>query len=183
MEFVKVIGQYEVYGVEVLIQKQIDQFTGWFNYSFNNNDYTFEGYLPPQFANNFEVNHSMAFGATYQWKNLKMALGSKWFTGRPNTIPLSNEPIFPTPDNPEIVYSRPNQENLDDYFQVNFSAAYSVELGKKTNLFMGVSVLNLLNQRNIINRFYRLNADTNAIEEVNTYSLELTPNAFLKVNF
>jgi hypothetical protein len=58
-----------------------------------------------------------------------------------------------------------------------------VELGKKTNLFMGVSVLNLFNQRNIINRFYRLNADSNAIEEVNTYSLELTPNAFLKVNF
>jgi hypothetical protein len=125
----------------------------------------------------------MAFGATYQWNNLKVALGSKWFTGRPNTIPLSNEPIFPTPDNPEIVYSRPNQENLDDYFQVNFSTAYSVELGKKTNLFMGISVLNLFNQRNIINRFYRLNPDSNAIEEVNTYSLELTPNAFLKLNF
>ncbi|HRE79193.1 MAG TPA: TonB-dependent receptor plug domain-containing protein [Flavobacterium sp.] len=183
LEFVKVIGQYEVYGAEVLIQKQINQFTGWFNYSFNNNDYTFEGYLPPQFANNFEVNHSMAFGATYQWKNLKMALGGKWFTGRPNTIPLSNEPIFPTPDNPEIVYSQPNQENLDDYFQVNFSASYSVQLGKKANLFLGVSVLNVFNQRNTINRFYRLNADSNAIEEVNTYSLELTPNAFLKVNF
>ncbi|MEZ4838837.1 TonB-dependent receptor plug domain-containing protein [Flavobacterium sp.] len=183
LEFVKVIGQYEVYGVEVLIQKQINQFTGWFNYSFNNNDYTFEGYIPPQFANNFEVNHSMAFGATYQHKNLKMALGSKWFTGRPNTIPLSNEPIYTTPDNPEIVYSQPNQENLDDYFQVNFSTAYSVALSKKTNLLLGASVLNLFNQRNTINRFYRLNSDTNAIEEVNTYSLELTPNAFVKLNF
>lgn len=183
LEFVKVIGQYEVYGVEVLLQKQIDQFTGWFNYSFNNNDYTFEGYIPPQFANNFEVNHSLALGATYQWKNLKLALGGKWFTGRPNTIPLSNTPIFPTPDNPAIAYSLPNAENLDDYFQVNFSSSYAVALGKKTNLFLGVSVLNLLNQRNIINRFYRLNADTDAIEEVNTYSLELTPNAFVKVNF
>lgn len=183
LEFVKVIGQYEVYGVEVLLQKQIDQFTGWFNYSFNNNDYTFEGYIPPQFANNFEVNHSLALGATYQWKKLKLALGGKWFTGRPNTIPLSNTPIFPTPDNPAIAYSLPNAENLDDYFQVNFSSSYAVALGKKTNLFLGVSVLNLLNQRNTINRFYRINPGNTAIEEVNTYSLELTPNAFVKLNF
>lgn len=183
LEFVKVIGQYEVYGAEVLIQKQIDQFTGWFNYSYNNNDYTFEGYLPPQFANNFEVNHSIALGTTYQWNNLKLALGGKWFTGRPNTLPLSNTPVFNTPDNPEIAYNLPNADNLDDYFQVNFSSSYTVKLGKKTNLLMGVSVLNLLNQRNTINRFYRINPANASVEEVNTYSLEITPNAFLKVNF
>lgn len=183
LEFIKIIGNYEVYGIELLIQKQINQLTGWFNYSFNNSDYLFEGYLPPQFANNFEVNHSVAFGATYQLKKLKIALGSKWFTGRPNTIPLSNTPIFNAPDNPEIAYGGPNQQNLDDYFQVNFSTSYSFDLGKKTNLFFGVSVLNLFNQRNIINRFYRINSSTGAIEEVNTYSVELTPNAFLKLNF
>ena len=183
LEFVKVTGAYEVYGVEVLIQKQIAPFTGWLNYSFNNNDYTFEGYIPPQFANNFEVNHSMALGATYQWNNLKLALGGKWFTGRPNTIPLSNTPVFNTPDNPEIAYSLPNAANLDAYFQVNFSSSYAMAMGKKTTLFLGVSVLNLLNQRNTINRFYRINPDNNAIEEVNTYSMELTPNAFVKVIF
>jgi hypothetical protein len=56
-------------------------------------------------------------------------------------------------------------------------------MGKKTNLLVGISVLNLLNQRNTINRFYRLNATNTGLEEVNTYSLELTPNACLKVNF
>lgn len=183
LEFVKVIGQYEVYGVELLIQKQIDQFVGWFNYSFNNNDYIFEGYIPPQFANNFKVNHSIALGANYQWKKLKLALGGKWFTGRPNTISLSNTPIYPTPDNPEIPYSLPNAKNLDDYLQVNFSSSYTLGFGKKANLFFGVSVLNLLNQRNTINRFYRINSNNNSIEEVNTYSIEMTPNAFLKLNF
>ncbi|MBC8883072.1 hypothetical protein H9X57_05740 [Flavobacterium piscinae] len=133
----KVIGQYEVYGVELLIQKQINQFTAWFNYSFNNNDYTFEGYLPPQFANNFEVNHSMAFGATYQWNNLKVALGGKWFTGRPNTIPLSNEPIFPTPDNPEIVYSRLEPGKLRRLFSSEFFHCLLGGAGQKNQPFYG----------------------------------------------
>ncbi len=183
LEFLKIIGAYEVYGVEVLVQKQIDRFTGWINYSFNNNEYTFDGYIPPQFANNFEVNHSVAMSTTYEWKQLKIALGGRWFTGRPNTVPLTGEPVFNIPDNPEIAYSLPNAENLDDYIQLNFSTAYSMPLGKKTKLFLGVSIMNLLNQRNTINRFYRLNTANTSIEEVNTYSLEMTPNAFLKLNF
>lgn len=183
LEFIKVIGDYEVYGTEFLIQKQFHGFTGFLNYSWNSNTYTFEGYIPPQFANNFEVTHALAATATYEWKSLKVALGSKWLSGRPNTVPLTSEPVFTTPDNPEIVFNLPNSANLDDYFQVNFTASYQIDLGEKSKLHFGFSVVNLLNQKNSLNRFYRINSSNNAIEEVNTYALERTPNAFVKYSF
>lgn len=183
LEFVKVIGDYEVVGTEFLIQKQFNGFTGYFNYSWNSNTYTFEGYIPPQFANNFEVTHAMALAGTYEWKSLKLALGSKWFSGRPNTVPLSSEPVYITPDNPEIVYNLPNSVNLEDFFQVNFSASYALNLSKQSKLSFGVSILNLFNQKNSLNRFYRINTENSSIEEVNTYSLERTPNAFVKFSF
>jgi len=183
LEFVKIIGKYEIYGAELLIQKQIYSFTAWINYTWNTNDYKFEGYIPPQFANNFEVTNSIAFGTTYDWKNFKIAVGSKWFTGRPSTIPLSDTPIYNTPDNPEIDYSLPNSTNLDDYFQLNFSTAYTFLVSKKYKLQLGFSIQNILNNKNIINQFYRINQNNNGIEEVNTYCLERTPNAFLKFSF
>jgi len=182
-ELVKIIGEYEIYGAELLIQKQIYSFTAWINYTWNTNDYKFEGYIPPQFANNFEVTNSIAFGTTYDWKNFKIAVGSKWFTGRPSTIPLSDTPIYNTPDNPEIDYSLPNSTNLDDYFQLNFSTAYTFLVSKKSKLQLGFSIQNILNNKNIINQFYRINQNNNGIEEVNTYCLERTPNAFLKFSF
>ncbi len=183
LEFVKIIGEYEIYGAEFLIQKQIQNFTAWLNYTWNHNDYKFEGYIPPQFANNFEVTHSVALATTYEWKNFKIALGSKWFTGRPNTIPLSETPIYNNPDTPEIDYSLPNSTNLEDYFQLNFSTAYTFIVSKKSKLQLGFSIQNVLDNKNIINQFYRINQNNNAIEEVNTYSLERTPNAFLKFSF
>lgn len=183
LEFVKIIGEYKIYGVEFLIQKQIQNFTAWLNYTWNHNDYTFEGYIPPQFANNFELAHSVALATTYEWRNFKLALGSKWFTGRPTTIPLSDTPIYNTPDNPEIEYSLPNSTNLEDYFQLNFSTAYTFLVSKKVKLQLGFSVQNVLDNKNIINQFYRINQNNNGIEEVNTYSLERTPNAFLKFSF
>jgi hypothetical protein len=66
---------------------------------------------------------------------------------------------------------------------VNFTASYQVDLGEKSKLHFGVSIVNLFNQKNSLNRFYRINASNNAIEEVNTYGLERTPNAFVKYSF
>lgn len=183
LEFVKVIGSYEVLGFEAFIQKKMDRFLGWASYSFNENTYTFEGYIPPQFASNFEVNHSIHFGSTYEWNNFKISLGGRYFSGRPNTVPLQSNPTFNAPGNPEIAYGIPNEQNLDDYFQLNSSVSYTVTLSDRTSILFGVSVLNLTDRANPLNRFYRINEDQQTIEEVNTFSLQRTFNGFLRVNF
>lgn len=77
----------------------------------------------------------------------------------------------------------PNSSNLEDYFQVNFSSSYAFNLGKKSKLNLGFSIQNVLNNKTSVNQHYRINNNTNIVEQVNTFSLERTPNAFLRFTF
>lgn len=182
LENVPATGSYNVQGTEFLIQKQFEGFYAWLTYTWNNNNYEFPDFTPYKFPNNLEINHTINSAVTYELYNVKVALGAKWFTGRPVTTPVGTSPSI-TPAGTRILYGRPNEDNIEDFFQMNFSATYMWELSKNTSLQFGVSVLNILNRQNIINRYYRLNADSGAIEVVNTYSVERTPNALIRLNF
>ncbi len=178
LEFLKINGEYIVFGSEILIQKQISNITTWFTYSFTDNNYNFPDFSPSKFPNNFEIKHQINSGIIYDYKKLKMAFGGKWFTGKPFTLP-KNETLV----NGEIAYESPNSSRLEDYFQLNFSLGYSIELSKNSNLQFGASIQNILDSKNSINQYYRINQNTTQIEQINTYSLCRTPNSYLRFNF
>ena len=179
-ELVKSTGNYIVFGSEFLIQKSFGRFYTWLSYSFNDNKYKFTSLNSSSFPNNFEVTHAISWAGIYEWRKLKVALGSKWHTGRPITTPIS---FTVTEINPNIVYNSPNNSRLQDYFQVNFSASKEWTLSSKTHLQTAVSLLNLLNTKNSLNRSYRANNNNFTVESVDTFSLEMTPNISVKVLF
>jgi len=179
-ELERAIGDYQVLGSEFLIQKSFNRFHTWLSYAYNDNKYDFKTLNSTSFPNNFEVTHALSWAAMYEWKKVKLALGAKWHTGRPITTPTT---FTVTEANPTIVYNAPNNEKLKDYFQVNFSASKEWRLGATTRLQTSASIMNLLNTRNSINRFYRVNTTDNTIESVDTYSLEMTPNFNIKFTF
>lgn len=183
LEEVQAKGSYTVYGTEFLVQKQFSGFYAWLSYSFNNNRYSFDGVEPDTFPSNFEITHTLNSAAIYEFNKIKIALGSTWFTGRPITPPLSDVPVFNTQGDPSIIYDTPNSDNLDNFFQVNFSASYVIKATKKSQLQLGFSILNIFNRKNILNRYYRINSTGDAIEMVNTFGLERTPNALIKFSF
>jgi hypothetical protein len=150
------------------------------SYTFNKNKYRFPDLSETNFPNNFDITHSINWAGIYEWKKLKIALGSKWHTGKPITTPKVTNV---TNENPAISYNVPNNSRLKDYFQLNFSASKKWELNKKMNFETSVSVLNLLNTKNSINRFYRVNNTLNTVQSVDTYSLGITPNVNLKLSF
>ncbi|HOZ73700.1 MAG TPA: TonB-dependent receptor plug domain-containing protein [Flavobacterium sp.] len=174
LERIKLNGNYEVWGSEVLLQRNFRRFYTWLAYSFNHNRYDFSQYDPSRFPNNFQIEHSLSGAATYDWKKLRIALGGKWNSGRPTTTPvfLSNR---------QISYNTPNNEVLDDFFQFNLSGSYEWLLGQKTRLQVHASLLNIFNKSNTVNRYYRVNSLSNTIESVNTYALERTPNLSLRL--
>ena len=180
LEFLKINGNYTVWGSELLVQRNFNRFYTWIIYSWNHNEYEFPDYVPPQFPNNFEMAHTVSWAGIYDHENLKIALGAKWFSGKPETTPQNL--VFDSA-NPILNYNNPNNDNLADYFQVNLSASHLWKLSKTTDFTASFSIQNLLNKRNIINRYYRINTSENTIESVNTYSLERTPNLSVKINF
>lgn len=183
LEFTKLNGDYSVLGSEILVQRNFEKFHTWISYSMSNSNYTFDSYFPEEFSNNFQIVHSVSWAGIYEWKNIKIALGSKWNSGRPETTPLlSNMLDFSNPVKPKINYNLPNNNSLSDYFQVNFSAGYNWNFNEKSNLDIGISVLNILNKKNIIGRYYRVNQQE-FVQSVNTFSLKRTPNLSLKFNF
>lgn len=183
LELVQASGNYTVVGTEFLVQKQFKNFYAWLSYTWNENNYRFKDIDPGRFPSSFEIQHTINSAAIYEWHRFKIALGSKWYTGKPVTLPLSNTVANIAENTPGIIYDYPNSDNIGNFFQVNFSASYAFNITEKTKFQFGVSVMNIFNRKNIINQYYRLNNEQDAIEQVNTFSIERTPNAFIKLTF
>ena len=176
---INAVGQYNVSGVEFLINKQFTNVSTWLSYSFSNNEYSFPTLNNEQtFSNNTDLVHAVTFAGTYTINNLKLALGLNWRSGKPTTIPDSTTPVF---DN-GINYSAPNSANLSDYFRTDFSTTYGFTLAKNTKAKVGISIWNVLNRRNILNTYYVLNPD-DSISKIENESLGFTPNINFRVAF
>ncbi|WP_431135270.1 TonB-dependent receptor plug domain-containing protein [Psychroserpens mesophilus] len=176
-EFVKAKGNYEAYGLDLILRKQIEKLNTWLSYSYLASDYEFNALPQHTFSSNFDIRHAITFGAAYTLEHLKLSAGLNWHSGKPTTHPISRNQIM----NNTINFERPNSSRLKEYFRVDVSALYDFKLGKKTNVYLGISVWNLLDSTNEINNFYRVN---NGIVNQNLQNaLGVTPNAVLRIHF
>ena len=176
------IGSYEVRGVEFLINQKGKNYSTWLSYTYNKNDYTYDSIVPPTFPNNLDVRHTLTLAGTYNWGNLKLGVGINYRTGRPYTEPLENESVDTTRFPFRINFESPNSSRLPEYFRMDASATYSFEISDKVKAKAGVSLLNLTDRTNVLNRYYRL-SEEDEIEQVDNISLGLTPNASFRVTF
>ena len=178
-QFANSIGKYRVRGIDLLINKQFDNISTWLSYSLAKNDYTFSDLNNgDDFPNNVDIRHAITFAGTYTYDRLKIALGLNWRTGKPFTSPDDNQPVA----NNIINYDLPNDENLDDYLRVDLSATYRFNLGAQSNALLGVSIWNLFDRTNTINRYYSVR-DNNSLSQIENRALGFTPNVSFRVEF
>ncbi|WP_223255368.1 TonB-dependent receptor [Flavobacterium sp. LM4] len=180
LEFVRTTGDYEVLGTEFLIQKKMNQFLTWLSYTYNNNNYHFSNYEYPSFPNNFELIHTISWAGSYEKNNFKIALGTKWSSGRPKTSPDISKIDL---SDPVLVYNKPNNTNLNIFSQVNLSSTYKWEMANGIQYKLGISIMNILNRKNEISEYYRISSLSSSIEDVETFSLQRTPNLSFRVSF
>jgi hypothetical protein len=178
------LGEYTVNGLEFLINKQSEKYSTWLSYTYNKNDYEFQGVSPSKFPNNLDIRHAITFGSTYTYNKLKLALGLNWHTGKPFTEPDPDNPINEGPVTNEINYQSPNSSRLDDYFRVDVSTIYNFDISRNVKATLGASILNILNRKNTLNTYYRLNnpQDTE-VQKIENISLGITPNVSFRVQF
>lgn len=179
-QFINAIGGYEIKGIDLLLNKQFnDVVSTWISYSYSTNNYTFDELNDGNpFPNNADIRHALNFAGTYTYKDLKIALGLNWHSGIPNTEPDLNDD---SEDN-RITYSSPNSSNLDDYLRTDCSATYAFDISDGVKATIGASVWNLLNKKNIINKYYSLDNE-NQVIPIENQSLGITPNVSFRVRF
>ncbi len=176
------IGQYDVKGVEFLINKKTDDYSIWGSYTYNFNSYYFPTTIPQEFPNNLDVRHTATLAATYTNGPLKLSLGMNYRSGKPFTEPSAEDPIDNSVFPSRIVFAGANSSRLPDYLRADFSAVYDFELIAGIDASVGASVLNFTDRRNVFNTYYRLSTE-DEIEKIESTSLGLTPNFSFRVRF
>ncbi len=181
-QFINEVGEYNVQGVEFLINKRNNTFSTWLSYTYGKNDYTFDTLAPSEFPNTADIRHSIVAAGTYTIHNFKLALGVNWRSGRPFTLPTENNPVNTNTVPATINYQEPNAENLDDFLRADISAVYDFKLNPLIDATLSASVLNVLDNNNTISSYFRL-TDENRIQRVDSRSLGITPNVSFRVKF
>lgn len=176
------LGRYDIKGIEFLINKRAKDYSAWLSYTYNINDYTFEGVIPPTFPNNLDVRHNLTLAGSYTMNNLKMSLGINYRSGKPFTEPDPNDPIDRTFFPPSINYPSANGSRLREYFRVDASAIYDFPSNGRLKSSLGISVLNFTDRNNVLNTYYQIDG-SGEVETIESTSLGLTPNFSFRVAF
>jgi len=173
-------GSYQVYGLDLLINKRLKNISTWLSYTYAKNEYIFNALEDFQFPNNIDITHSFSAGASYEKNKLKCSLGAKWHSGLPTTRPQNDTPA--SEDN-TILYQDANSDTLRPYFRLDASIVYEFGLSHKTTAHTGFSVWNITNNDNVISNYYTLNENDNIPMERTVNALRLTPNLVFRVSF
>jgi hypothetical protein len=171
-------GSYTVKGVDVLINKRFKEVNTWLSYSYAENDYTFDNLMPSSFPNNLDIRHTFTYGINYSLNDFNISGGFNWHSGKPITLLVPGNEIV----DGQLNFDTPNASNIDDYIRVDISGTYKFTFGKNMDAFAGISFWNLLDTRNELNSFYRINTDGEH-EKIRENSLSFTPNATFRINF
>lgn len=184
-QFTNADGSYTAKGLEFLANKTARQYSVWISYTFSTNNYEFEMFTPPTFPNNVDIRHSLGLGLNYNiFKNLKIATGGIWRSGLPYTKPVEGNETIQTGNITMVNYDSPNSENLDNFMRLDASLNYNFNLSQFVKASLTAGVINITNQDNVINRYYKVNPnDSNDAVQVNNKSLGLTPNISFRMNF
>ena len=177
-EFLRSVGSYDAWGMDVLLRKQWLNVNAWLSYSYLQSDYSFSSISADTFPSNFEIPHAISTGITYAPGALRLSAGLNWRTGKPVTLPVVDQPV----DNNEVNYQAVNSDRLEDYIRLDVSGLYNFPLGKKINGQVGVSIWNLLDRENQIDTYFLID-EFDQTEQVTETSLGITPNAVLRVYF
>lgn len=179
----KSTGDYNVKGIEFFVQKKINHFLTWITYNFNDSKYNFPTFTNATFTNNFEIDHIISWAGIYERNNFKFAIGTKWHSGKPETSTANSEINYSDPLNPKIDFDKPNTTYLEKFFQVDASANYKWTSKGNIQYKFGVSLQNVLNRKNELNEYYRINTTFKSIEEIKTFGIGRTPNFSFRVIF
>lgn len=177
-ELTDAIGNYNIKGIDFLLNKKFKNLSTWLSYSHSKNNFEFDSLNNGQaFLNNLDIRHVINISSAYNLGDLQLSAGINWHSGRPFTTPSELQL-----NSGRINFNSPNAERLQNYLRTDVSARYDFEMSKNVNAKVGLNILNIFNTKNSINTFYNRDANNDIIKN-NETALALTPNFSFRLNF
>ncbi|EAR13612.1 putative outer membrane protein, probably involved in nutrient binding [Polaribacter irgensii 23-P] len=179
------IGNYEVKGIEFLINKQTEKFSTWFTYTYSKNQYAFDVFNPRVFTNSLDLSHSLSTAFNYDLhKNLKISFGGILRSGKPYTKPIVGNETIQNGNRTIVNYDSPNKERLANFIRLDLSASYHLPFFKNLEATLRIGFTNITNQKNILDSYYIVDTtNENNVSRINNFSLPFTPDLSFRVQF
>ena len=175
-------GKSNIIGVDFLLQKRWTNYSSWFSYSFSNNQFTFSDINNGNsFSGNFDIKHNFLWSHNLKVGKYDFSLGWNFRTGIPYTNALGID------NNNQILYeNKLNGSRLPSYHKLDFSSTYSFNFNYKWTGKVGISFLNIYNNKSILQRNFSVIIDENNNEIMSkndVFSLGFTPNLVFRLFF
>ncbi len=173
------IGNSSIQGLDFFIKKQFKNYHSWFSYTLNSTSYLFKKLNNnKRFPSNINIDNTIKWSHFYKYKKLHFSLGWVWHNGKPYTkINSTTDGLGAT------IYSfeKLNSSKLPDYHRLDFSVLYDFQLKKNSEVKyrLGVSVLNVYNKHNILNKTTKFSNNQLYSNTIN--ATQITPNIVFRV--
>ncbi|MEO1253605.1 MAG: carboxypeptidase-like regulatory domain-containing protein, partial [Bacteroidota bacterium] len=186
-------GENQSEGLDIFVKYRNTTFTSWLSYTLGTSQDAFwyrNDFSP--FPSQQDQRHEINF--TNIWKLGKVELSSVFLfgSGRPYT---PANPEFSLANDSVSIYDldKINQSRLPSYTRLDISGKYTFDVGK-LNCEVGLTLFNVLNNRNIRSRKFtirylfdeqsdEITSDEARVVPLDTNLLGFTPNFFFKIRF
>ncbi|WP_435624573.1 TonB-dependent receptor [Flagellimonas sp.] len=177
-------GTSDIFGIDLLIKKQLRNYHFWLGYTYNSVQYQFEELAIGKFPGNNDITHNLTLSNTYEKGNWRFSLGWNFRTGAPFT-PVSGFDALEG----DIIFGPINSRRLPDYHRLDASAQYQFRFSAKKHQkgTLGVSFQNMYSRQVPLSVFYRVDENPQTglqeIDQLEQLSLGFTPNFLVRFNF
>lgn len=176
------IGSSSIKGFDLFVKKQFTGYKTWLSYSYiySLNEFTGLNENKP-FPGNWNIEHTVKWSHFYSLEKLQFSLGWLWHTGKAYTEVIEETgqqgPVT-------VAFDGINAHKLPVYHRLDASVVYDFhpKSNNRIKYRIGISVLNIYNRQNQLNREYRTTPTLeNRLIETNIYALGVTPNMVFRV--
>ncbi len=176
------IGQSTIHGMDVFVKRRFHKYKTWVSYSYINARNKFEAVNDNNsFPGNWNIEHTLKWSHFYTIDAFQFSLGWLWHTGKAftNVTSIEEDEGLVT-----LNFEGINSNNLPVYHRLDAAAIYEFAPHRNESIKyrIGLSVQNVYNQKNILNREFRTtNALDNRFISADIISLGITPNLSFRI--
>lgn len=177
------VGDSRIFGADLFVKKRWMNYETWASYSYVRTENSFIGLNNDRpFPGSWNIEHTVRLTNNYNIRNWNFSIGWLWHTGKSYTEVTEEASEGPV----SIFYGALNGNNLPIYHRLDCSVLYefSAKRFDRIRYRVGLSVLNLYDRRNLLNREFRTTPSLdNELIDTKVYSLGITPNLVFRVFF